>query len=320
MRTACPRCDYDLSGAPGAWERECQLAGTCSECGLGFAWGDLLNPRLLEENRFFEHARFRRGRAFWVTLKRVWRPVVFWKWVRLEWPLHRWRMLLFVVAAALALHVGGLLIFAALIAVRAPHSPITQFDDWLTDMMEPLLSAGSAVFNVSVWKMLVWGTPRPVRVLDWSPEARPILACAVSAFIPLAFVGLPETVRACRVRPRHLARVCAYSFVALPLVLLAPLIAGVLLNAVWPVQMVGRWRPTIIPPLGSHIDVRWYQLGAILVWQVLWWRAAVKHYLRMPHPWATALATMVIAVLLAFVVVLLIGREWAYFSFLDQLY
>ncbi len=42
-RLACPRCEHDLRTAPLAWRTDCPLEGTCTECGLRFAWADLLS-------------------------------------------------------------------------------------------------------------------------------------------------------------------------------------------------------------------------------------------------------------------------------------
>jgi hypothetical protein len=45
-RTACPRCGHDLRGVIASWREACPLTGICTECGLEFAWGDLLSGRL----------------------------------------------------------------------------------------------------------------------------------------------------------------------------------------------------------------------------------------------------------------------------------
>jgi hypothetical protein len=42
----CPRCGHDLRGPQAGWGDACPLGGRCSECGLDFAWGDVLSGRL----------------------------------------------------------------------------------------------------------------------------------------------------------------------------------------------------------------------------------------------------------------------------------
>lgn len=39
----CPNCGYDLSGPIPTWRKSCPMEGVCTECGLEFAWGDVLD-------------------------------------------------------------------------------------------------------------------------------------------------------------------------------------------------------------------------------------------------------------------------------------
>jgi hypothetical protein len=52
----CPRCGYDQRGIVDTWAEACPLDGRCSECGLEFAWADVLRPDRQREVRFVEHA------------------------------------------------------------------------------------------------------------------------------------------------------------------------------------------------------------------------------------------------------------------------
>ena len=40
----CPRCGYDLRGVVTTWADACPLESTCSECGLFFAWSEVIGP------------------------------------------------------------------------------------------------------------------------------------------------------------------------------------------------------------------------------------------------------------------------------------
>src|SRR5262245_53782582 len=88
QRPLCPRCGYDQSGAIAAWERagpgRCPLDGRCTECGLEFAWRDLLNPEYARRGTFFEHARTGLAGAFARTWVRCLWPWSLWRWVRME--------------------------------------------------------------------------------------------------------------------------------------------------------------------------------------------------------------------------------------------
>jgi hypothetical protein len=306
MTIACPRCDYDLSGASAAWERECPLLATCSECGLGFAWGDLLNPRLLEESRFFEHARFRRERAFWVTLGRVFRPRKFWRWVRIEAPAHRRRMWLFVVLALVLLHLSAVITYGvglAWLTWDASQQPgLVGLWQWFEDSSEQLLSAASMFLWINEGYFVGRSSFRFDLYVTVLPP--PLLACLATLLIPVAFFALPQSMRACRVRRGHLVRVLAYSAVPIPLLLIAATGLGML----WDWGFYGRggyWR---MYETVSHA-LPWLQALLVFVWQVVWWHAAVRHYLRMPHAWAVSVAITLIATLAAAVPVLItMGR------------
>lgn len=80
----CPRCGYDQSGVVASWTDECPMAGVCSECGLEFEWGDVLNRSRVLLPWLYEH---RRGYSFFYaprTMFRAIRPWKFWAEVQLH--------------------------------------------------------------------------------------------------------------------------------------------------------------------------------------------------------------------------------------------
>ncbi len=81
----CPRCGYDLSGHTATWETSCPLGGQCSECGLRFAWREVLRDDERENPRHVEHCS-RRAIPFATVRTLLWcaLPWVFWKRVKLH--------------------------------------------------------------------------------------------------------------------------------------------------------------------------------------------------------------------------------------------
>ena len=53
----CPKCGYDQSGEIATWDSVCPLEGRCPECGLEFAWADVLDPSRVDVDWYVEHAK-----------------------------------------------------------------------------------------------------------------------------------------------------------------------------------------------------------------------------------------------------------------------
>ncbi|MCH7849755.1 MAG: hypothetical protein IIB53_15515 [Planctomycetes bacterium] len=100
-RARCPRCGYDLRGAIGTWTDQCPLHGTCTECGLQFAWAEVLHPEKFEPRWCIEFAPgMRRGvllRASLATFIRSFWPFGFWRALKMSMPI-RWRRLVMYIA------------------------------------------------------------------------------------------------------------------------------------------------------------------------------------------------------------------------------
>lgn len=292
----CPRCGYDLSGAAAAWERgaSCPLDGVCSECGLGFAWRDILNPAYAEQQRLFEHARRRVWSCLLLTAWRALRPRSFWVWVRMEHPI-RWRRLavgaiggmLIVHAAAAGLAMGLWLTADAYYRFVAPPDPPIQRQVRLS------LSRPTGRFAQALWPVR-----RGARG-EMSAEDLYSSWAAVSVLIvvlmPIAFLALPHTLRRAKARRAHLLRIAAYSIIALPLVLALP---GVIDAMVQFGDSAG------FIPGGSRIarlNRFLYSRGklwvfvTVLAWLWVWWCFASRRYLRLPQPYIAATAAAMVA-------------------------
>lgn len=114
----CPRCGYDLSGVIASWEGACPLEGRCSECGVDFHWGDLLNERRRHLPWLYEHAnRWWNFSAAWKTTLTALTPWRFWRQTKVHHPIRLVRLALWLpvtIAPLLLLLAIALLIIGAL--------------------------------------------------------------------------------------------------------------------------------------------------------------------------------------------------------------
>ncbi|MBL4591955.1 MAG: hypothetical protein JKY96_08350 [Phycisphaerales bacterium] len=82
----CPKCGYDQSGIIDSWTDRCPVEGRCAECGLDFAWADVLDPSRVDLPWYIEHARSKREmmRRTIPTLWMLLIPNRYWKRVGVE--------------------------------------------------------------------------------------------------------------------------------------------------------------------------------------------------------------------------------------------
>ena len=116
-RSACPRCGYDLRGAIDTWQEACPIEGICTECGLGFAWREILSSRFIMPEWCIEAKRGALAvpRQVAGTAARTWWPWAFWSGLHMT-HLTRWRRL--------ALYYGLLLVILYLMFVAFVGLPL----------------------------------------------------------------------------------------------------------------------------------------------------------------------------------------------------
>ncbi len=116
---SCPRCGYDLTGVVESWSEQCPVEGVCSECGLGFDWADILDPKRQSLYWLYEHRRGIALVAFLKTTLIVFIPWVFWRRVR----LHHWisprRLCLYPAVYTFALVVVPIVLAMIVLGIRA---------------------------------------------------------------------------------------------------------------------------------------------------------------------------------------------------------
>jgi hypothetical protein len=117
--------------------------------------------------------------------------------------------------------------------------------------------------------------------------------------LPLSFVLLPISRRRAKVRWAHIARVTAYSLQIPVFIALSALFTLTVL------VLVGGWGAWLVAPTAALVT--WGPL--VLV--VLWWRAAIGSYLRLPHAWAVTVALTTVNLLAVMGLLLLLAPQAA---------
>jgi hypothetical protein len=313
-RLDCPRCGYDLSGIAASWVDACPLEGVCSECGLGFEFRHLLNPRLVAEEVFFEVSERRKFLALRTTLRRGLLPWEFWRWVRMEMPLRPARLVTRALGALLSLYGIG---FVAAVAAL-----------WVVRMLAVVALTGRVRFAGGVQRhfmhdalqtaMPFWdhGTLGPAFLVDYTSlgtlSKTYVFVCTGLELVlvaPLCFFLLPVTLRRAKVRKVHLLRIAAWSMVVPPLLLqvvtsLVSVADGALL-LVYSLVGSNAWST-------PHAVMGWswenrggvFLMGTAL-WVWAWWSAACRYYLKLPRARGVAFAMVLIGALLAVCIALL---------------
>lgn len=295
-RCECLRCGYDLSGAAAAWNHaestSCPMRGTCSECGLEFAWGDVFSPTLGPARGYFENAE---GLGL-VSALRTWLwtlwPPLFWSYVGMRATRSPWRMLLWL-GLVLVLQQG---VFAALVlALRAftrrAASPLpsgvgksgSPSIQWLwNDLISPILC------NRFEWSSLSTRLTAPtIRVRPgWQAwETVFIPTCVALLVVPVMFGAIPDSRRAGRLRRVHVVRatVCSLSLVAsLGALRLPDALTGWLVDG----PRVGHGASSTVPRGVVFAYLAEHQIAfaaGVLCWVLFWWWSAIRFGFKLRH-------------------------------------
>ncbi|MEM7228233.1 MAG: hypothetical protein AAF432_05380 [Planctomycetota bacterium] len=304
----CPRCGYALNGQIAAWTDQCPLDGTCAECGLEFAWGDLLTNRLHTPKWCIEYGK---KRDYWHRLIRTlvlmcW-PWSFWKRLRLE---HTPRTSRLVTHGALAI-VLTYLSFAVLTYVS--HRLVAVPSWYQQNQATPRRGLGvelrcaqetlvmpwrtDGVFNPKYrgWRWVAnWNAPSD-SIMD-ADRLRPIVALAlhgamISIFVAALFTVLPVSRREAKVKFVHIARAAMYPIVFACAWLVVCLGAGAITTASWSWGLRGTLDDLLAIPAALLMIIPFVWLP----FQIVWWSVATRRYLRMPHSWGIGILLVIAA-------------------------
>ncbi|MCH7573256.1 MAG: hypothetical protein IH891_10110, partial [Planctomycetes bacterium] len=298
------------------WRESCPFAGCCSECGLAFHWGDLLNMKLNFPPWCIE-SRSHRGLKHGVlaaikTLLMSLRPWRFWRELKMTHQPRWGRLIAYPLITILLLYV-----FCSLSVGFGAYeqSQRALANRWATNLSPLVLAIQSTVLPFSSQPLWTnagggagWTPRRIVSRYDWQQMGKTIVraikrdkffypgrreiaqvrvfqALLMILLCPVGFLALPISRRVCKVRWRHVARIWIYSF------------------------------PLIALPIGADFArqiLSWYfrhyingdlLLGLTGLLLIIWWGYASRRYLKMQWPWLVAVA--VVAFPLAVVMMLI---------------
>jgi hypothetical protein len=255
------------SGAP---VQACPLRGRCSECGLAFLWGEVLNPAPDPRRAHVEATKRLRAIPLARTAFLALVPVLLWRRIRLEDPVRPARLAL---AAALALALP----WCTLAIVDLVH------DAWA------LYNQGPPNPWMRVRVFLTWGQSFwPLDGADYQGTLdsyeRSWLRLHEHAVASGALFGgmlllLRPTLRLGRIRRGHLVRVGVYLLPTLGVAFLFDKALEMFRSIAMSFYGLISWGQ--FQWLGRHHFG--LTLGADAVWIGLFWWAAIKFYLRLPH-------------------------------------
>jgi len=290
------------------------MRGTCTECGLAIHWAEIFLPEKFEPPWCVEYVKpLRRFGWAWVqTVARSGRPFLFWSTLKMSMPAHPKRLVAYMVMLLLPILIAWVTI-QTVVAVQMRNMVQQQMQSWQTQYWSKTTptfsinqSYGAAVAEAVFlpWRSTSWGTitwtgrttgyvaPRDLhaqlsrqmfgRNSAWRDDHIVLtLSCfAVGMWIaltmPLAFVLLPISRRRAKVRRGHVARVACYGMV-IPAMIGTCMLGCVAVGyAHSDAQEASTWF--------AHVLGRYGIVPAIVVW----WVAAIRCYLHIPHGWAVA--------------------------------
>ncbi len=298
----CPRCGYDLRGAIATWSDSCPLDGTCAECGLQFAWAEVLNPKFALPTWCIEVPKGWRalpGQARRTFVRTFW-PWSVWSSLHMSHP-SRWPrlagycgVLVLVMYVTFALS-NGLLAWNnwSNQARGATFTPMTPgFVVFAQAALLPLSDTSIGWFRVNngpVRAPFPYATPLDFVTgfwMDYWTAWKMVFLFVLTAHTVcgLAFVMLPMTRRVAKVRASHVVRVTLYGYgLLLPILVLTTLML-VMSKIAFP-------GVALAIPL---VALAWLMLPLL---EVTWWSVATSHYLKMRHAWGVGVAVVTIGIL-----------------------
>ncbi|MEO1130973.1 MAG: hypothetical protein AAFX05_14870, partial [Planctomycetota bacterium] len=193
----CPRCGYDLSGTTDTWRELCPVEGMCSECGLQFAWCEVLDPLRDVPAWLFEYARDvpHMSRAFVSNAVRTLLPLKLWRDVKMAIPVRPRRLAAFMLIGVLLWWAWGVMLGLGLVIPEWYRAGVPRPAIASRTLLEVLFAE---IPQLARWPAGdVW--------MDISDPLAKYLV-VVAAVPPAVFILLGETLRRTRVLGAHVLR------------------------------------------------------------------------------------------------------------------
>ncbi|MGH7132876.1 MAG: hypothetical protein ACREJO_13120 [Phycisphaerales bacterium] len=321
LQPCCPRCGYDQRGVITTWADTCPLDGTCSECGLAFAWADVFVPDRTRVRGFVEHSEgaWRTFFAAWRTLRWSFNPSGFWRRVRLEHACVPRRWMAYILATTgLFLIVRRLLVLVLFILANVSPTPPAQAGG--LSLFAPVSMVISEWSNYAVYQQwhrsgrMGWG----ITLWHLAPPAA-FGVGALCVMMPVMLLLLPYTRKRLKIRAPHVIRAGVYG--ALPLWLVLIVLEGlsihraVKLASEGPGRFFGGlraidpwadlWRNTLY-----WCDRHQIQLAMLgFAWVLWWWGSALRTGFR-AKGWAPILIAQAVAAVLAGAVIAVLHPDF----------
>lgn len=305
----CPRCGYDLGGAVAAWNgsgkeqcegASCPLEGVCSECGLSFAWADVMRPDRVTPGWSFEHTPVGVGMGaslvrLFRTLIRLMRPRRLWGGMPLAVSVHRGR------AAVVGLTglVPAYVLCVMLVLVMLTSGWLLAWWASKLDVTSYRFTHGpslvSHLLSVSTYWFVHW-------YFDWSGnslECVTLVGWLWPVMVGPCLLLLPQTMRRVRVSRRHIWRVSLYGLWLIPVAGLAAMTKAYVCNSFFAFATY-RPRPNPWPErLAESSGMIALAIAFLMLW--LWWSAVTTRYLRLPHGRSVAFVMVMVGLLASMV-------------------
>ncbi|MCA9311923.1 MAG: hypothetical protein KDA21_12000, partial [Phycisphaerales bacterium] len=262
---------------PPSWSRSCPVEGVCSECGLDFAWGDVLNPQLTIPAWLIENEARRGLRLIPALIRTTWRatfPLRFWKQVRLVHPVLLRRLLLVTLWLCLLLYTAAAL--TIFLRNLYPNAWAPALDLSVTNLVGGLKRG------------LTW--PRMI--------VRPVLIAPLLVWLltPMGFFALSTSMNLARVRWVHVCRATIYGLIGLTVWSLLALVVDFGMYAAYLLN------PSLWDVFTARDGLRpFWGLGCVL-WTCYWWSVVTARYMRLHLWWAVTFSLCAISILTTLVV------------------
>jgi hypothetical protein len=345
----CPRCGYDQRGILATWIEQCPLEGTCAECGLAIQWAELLSVKLQRPRWCIEYAASPRDwlRRMMANLALVFAPWAMWRSLKMTDPPRIRRLITGPMLAFILLTGIGL---ATMRINKAAERYFSFAQGWGITMNVSFLKVGlqnvflpwsrtSPGTYTETGMQMINGTPTTVTITTAfpAPASMPTLflisnnktmgnlwwrsghgseprlvigplvfTLSMIVLFPLGFLVLPATRKKAKVRWVHVSRVMLYSLGWLAVPALLAIIAMIVepTSAMW-----------------NNALLFWISVAAYLgtpVFLALFWQAAVKRYLRMPHGTGIAIGVTMMILLLTTALIFYAANPMSPADFLEM--